>query len=109
MTGDICSATTLCDDDVMCDYVIMTSSVVYKTTTNIEHEMKASKYYLASNTTSTRSELLMICHLLTLIRHYNVILQTNIRSVYGQHQGDSNMMDITLYVTLNTHYIVYDT
>ena len=109
LTGDICSATTLCDDDVMCDYVIMTSSVVYKTTTNIEHEMKASKYYLASNTTSTRSELLMISHLLTLIRHYNVILQTNIRSMHGQHQGDSNMMDITLYVTLNTHYIVYDT
>ena len=47
LTGDICSATTLCDD-VMRDYVIMTSSVVYKTTINIKHEMKASKYCLAT-------------------------------------------------------------
>ena len=29
LTGDICSATTLCDD-FMCDYVIVMSSVVYK-------------------------------------------------------------------------------
>ena len=101
LTGDICSATTLCD-------VIMMSSVVYQIIANTVHEMKASKYYLASIFT-TSNQLLMISHLLTLIRHYSAIIQIIIRSTHGQHQGDSNMMDITLYVTLNTHYIVYDT
>ena len=54
LTGDICSATTLCN--VMFDDVIMMSSVVYQITANTVHKMKASKYYLASIfTTSTTS------------------------------------------------------
>ena len=38
----------------MYDYIIMMSSVVYKLiTANTEHEMKASKYYLVSITTTS--------------------------------------------------------